>query len=181
VSYNILQKNIKINTKIYSGSYLPKEIEKTDIKNGFSLPIKYMPLFSVLSNIEIRPFKGAVLVRAAEASSVLIGKDIKNGYLKLRSGWNYKVNNYCMSSVGANSNRIYNNEVIAKAGKNRALGRKPKVRGVAKNPCDHPHGGANGKKNNPVIPKNAWSTVFKWRHTNNKVFQNVKRRKYKNV
>ena len=70
---------------------------------------------------------------------------------------------------------------IEKAGKNRALGWKPRVRGVAKNPCDHPHGGGNGKKPKPKIPVNAWHTVFKWMHTKNKKKDNLKRRQYHKV
>ena len=86
-----------------------------------------------------------------------------------------------MSTLGVNSNRLYNNEVIRKAGKNRGLGFKSKVRGVAKNPCDHPHGGGNGKRSKPCQPVNAWHTVFKWKHTKNKLFNKLKRRKYKNL
>ena len=66
-----------------------------------------------------------------------------------------------MSSYGSVAFKSLNNLFIEKAGKNRALGWKPKVRGVAKNPCDHPHGGGNGKKPKPKIPVNAWHTVFK--------------------
>jgi len=60
-----------------------------------------------------------------------------------------------MASLGSITNRSYNDLIIGKAGKNRGLGIRPKVRGVAKNPCDHPHGGGNGKKGKPVVPSNA--------------------------
>jgi large subunit ribosomal protein L2 len=82
--YSILQKNIKINTFIYSGTFFNfKEIKLT---NGFSLPLNLMPLFSILSNIELVPFQGTKLVRAAGLSSILVGKEKKSGYLKLNSG-----------------------------------------------------------------------------------------------
>jgi ribosomal protein L2 len=82
-----------------------------------------------------------------------------------------------MSSYGPIS--VWSNKIIGKAGKNRGLGVKSKVRGVAKNPCDHPHGGGNGKKSKPVQPVNAWKTVFKWTPTKNKKHQLLKKRLYK--
>ena len=86
-----------------------------------------------------------------------------------------------MSSYGSMSSKLFSNVYIKKAGKNRALGWKPKVRGVAKNPCDHPHGGGNGKKPKPKIPVNAWHTVFKWKHTKNTKIDNKKRRLFKSL
>jgi len=86
-----------------------------------------------------------------------------------------------MSSMGSMSSIYSNDIIIGKAGKNRAFGYRPKVRGVAKNPCDHPHGGGNGKKAKPMVPSNAWCTVFKWKHTKNKKNDILKRRLYKNI
>jgi len=178
-SYILVQKDIKVNSIIYSGSIC---YDKLDIiYNGYSLPIKYMPLFSTLSNIENNPNKGSTLARAASVSSLLMSKDSKYGYLRLNSGWKLKLSLNCMASMGAISNIYTKDIIIGKAGKNRGLGFKPKVRGVAKNPCDHPHGGGNGKKAKPMIPKNAWSTVFKWRHTKITKLHNLKRRLYKSI
>jgi len=175
-SYIIIQKNVKLNSIIYCGSIYNNE---DIIKNGFSLPIKYMPLYSTLSNIELVPFKGSCLGRSSSVSVLLLSKNNKYAYLRLNSGWHTKVLLDCMSSMGAIS-PIYNRDIIIKkAGKNRGLGLKPKVRGVAKNPCDHPHGGGNGKKSKPMIPTNAWKTIFKWKHTNNTKIDNLNRRSYK--
>jgi large subunit ribosomal protein L2 len=152
-SFLIIQKNIKINDVLYSGSiYYKKE---GPITNGFSLPIKYMPLFTTLSNIENKPFEGGLISRAANVGSILIAKNNIFGFLKLNSGWQIKVSINCIASMGAIADSSKCHESIGKAGKNRALGYKPKVRGVAKNPCDHPHGGGNGKKSKPMIPTNA--------------------------
>jgi len=179
VAYNLLQKGVKINDIIYAGTLLNEKIEK--LVNGFSLPLRNIPLFSIVSNIEIKPFKGGKLVRSAGTSAVLIGKDLKYGFLKLKSGWTYNVSLNCMSSIGAISKRNYVNEIIGKAGKNRGLGWRPRVRGVACNPCDHPHGGGNGKKSKLMVPTNAWSTIFKWKHTKNKLADKLNRRKYKKL
>jgi large subunit ribosomal protein L2 len=177
-SFILLQKNVKINSVIYSGS-----IESDDIiQTGFSMPLKYMPLFSNISNIELKPFNGSQLCRAAGTSCMLVGKiDNKLGVLKLNSKWEVHVSLDCMSSYGSIAYKALNNLFIEKAGKNRAFGWKPKVRGVAKNPCDHPHGGGNGKKPKPKIPVNAWHTVFKWTHTKNTKLDNLKRRKFKKL
>jgi large subunit ribosomal protein L2 len=144
---------MKINTIIYSGSIY--DLKEGPIINGFSLPIQYMPLFSTLSNIEQRPFEGGLISRAANVGSILTSKNNIYGFLKLNSGWQIKISINCIASMGAISDSLKCYESIGKAGKNRSLGNKPKVRGVAKNPCDHPHGGGNGKKSKPMIPTNA--------------------------
>lgn len=174
----LLQKSIKINSVIYSGTLLADDI----IQAGYSMPLKYMPLFSNISNIELKPFTGSKLCRAAGTSCMLVGKiNDQIGVLKLNSKWELLVSLNCMSSYGSIAYKALNNLFIEKAGKNRAFGWKPKVRGVAKNPCDHPHGGGNGKKPKPKIPVNAWHTVFKWTHTKNTKLDNLKRRKFKKL
>ena len=179
ISYLILQKEIKVNSVIYSGTLYSKEIKIID--KGYSLPLKYMPLYSILSNIEIKPYGGGLLSRASDVSSLLISKNNKNATLKLNSGWILSLNIECMSSMGSISSRYNRDLIIGKAGKNRGLGWKPKVRGVAKNPCDHPHGGGNGKKSKPRVPTNAWASVFKWKHTTNKKEDKLNRRNFKIV
>lgn len=177
-SYILLQKNVKVNSIIYSGTLLFDDI----IQSGYSMPLKYMPLFSNISNIELKPFLGSQLCRSAGTSCMLVGK-IKNkiGVLKLNSKWEVHISLNCISSYGSIAPKELNNLFIEKAGKNRAFGWKPRVRGVAKNPCDHPHGGGNGKKPKPKIPVNAWHTVFKWTHTKDTKLHNLKRRKFKKL
>lgn len=177
-SYILLQKGVKIGHKIYSGSICQEEAEI-----GYSMPLKYMPLFSNISNIELKPFIGSTLCRSAGTSCILVGKtkDLKKGILKLNSKWELQISLDCISSIGSIGYKSINNMFIEKAGKKRAFGFKPKVRGVAMNPVDHPHGGGNGKKPKPKIPVNAWHSVFKWTHTTNKKLHNLKRRKFKKL
>lgn len=176
-SFVLLQKGVKVNSVVYAGSTLCKD----DIAMGYSMPLSYMPLFANISNIELIPFIGSTLCRAAGTSCMLVGKtnNGKYGILKLNSFWEVHVSLQCISSYGAIALKALNNLYIENAGKNRALGWKPRVRGVAKNPCDHPHGGGNGKKPKPKIPVNAWHSVFKWRHTINKKKDTLHRRLYK--
>lgn len=173
-SFILIQKGLKLFSIIYSGNTFES------INKGDSLLLKKMPLFSIISNIENKPFKGGAICRAAGVSCLLINKDNNNGILKLNSGWQLKLSLNCMSSYGIISNK-WNNGIIGKAGKNRGMYKKPKVRGVAMNPCDHPHGGGNGKRSKPVQPVNAWNTVFKWVPTKNKKYQLLKKRLYKSI
>lgn len=173
-SFLLIQKGLKIFNTIYSGFILKKK----NLNIGDSTIINHMPLFSILSNIEDKPVKGSTLCRAAGVGGLLISKDNNIGVLKLNSGWQKKIPLNCISSYGMVSNK-WNNKIIGKAGKNRGMGIKSKVRGVAMNPCDHPHGGGNGKRSKPTQPVNAWKTVFKWSPTNNSRFKLLKKRMYK--
>lgn len=175
-SYILLQKDLKLFNVIYSGDlFFEKKINKGD-----SFLLKNMPLFSLVSNIENKPFKGGTICRAANVGALFISKDKFNGILKLNSGWQIKLSLECISSYGVISNK-WKDTIIGKAGKNRGIGKKPKVRGVAMNPCDHPHGGGNGKRSKPTQPVNAWNTVFKFTPTKNKKYQLLKKRLYKNI
>jgi large subunit ribosomal protein L2 len=176
-SFILIQKEVKIGSLIYLGTKFMQY--KSIIQNGYSMPLSEMPLYSVLSNVEFKPFTGKGLCRAADTSCVLIGKTKNKGVLKLNSNWELHLPLNCISSYGSMSSRLLNNIFLKKAGKNRSMGFKPRVRGVAKNPCDHPHGGGNGKKPKPKIPVNAWHTVFKWKHTKNKKKEIKKRRLFK--
>jgi len=177
-SYLILQKNVKINKFLYSGTLpLYNEI----IKDGYSMPLKFIPLFSNICNIELKPFIGSTLCRAAEVSCLMIGKIKNKAILKLNSKWEMHLSLDCIGSYGVNSYKHFNNITLEKAGKNRALGSRPKVRGVVKNPCDHPHGGGRGKKGKPIIPVNEFHSVFKWQHTKNTKKNKIKRRLFKNL
>jgi len=85
----------------------------------------------------------------------------------------------CLATIGINSNSKHKFKIIGSAGKQRNLGFRPKVRGVAKNPCDHPHGGGNGKHSNPSVPLTAYGKSAKWMHTNNTQKEKIKRRLFK--
>lgn len=175
-AFILIQKGLNIFDSIYSG-YI---FTKNNINKGDSTIINNIPLFSIISNIENKPFQGGKLCRAANLSALLISKDNNIGILKLNSGWQKKIPINCIASYGIVSNK-WNNKIIGKAGKNRGIGKKPKVRGVAMNPCDHPHGGGNGKRSKPTQPVNAWKTVFKWAPTKNKSYELLKKRLYKKL
>lgn len=175
-SFLLIQKGLHIFDTIYSGFLF----KNNNIKKGDSTILSNIPLFSIISNIENKPFKGSIYCRAAGVSCLLISKNNFFGILKFNSGWQMKIPLNCISSYGIISNR-WNNRILGKAGKNRGRGLKPKVRGVAKNPCDHPHGGGNGKRGKPTQPVNAWKTVFKWAPTKNKKYELLKKKLYKNI
>ena len=120
ISYILIQKKININSVIYSGTIYDNEIK--EIKDGYSMPLKFMPLYSVLSNIELKPFEGGKLARSSNVSCLLISKNNKNGILKFNSGWTLKLNIECIASMGVMSSISNKDLIIGKAGKNRGLG-----------------------------------------------------------
>jgi len=177
-SYIILSNLNNKNDFIYSGSGI--NCNYLGIKNdGWALPLSEINLFTLVSNIEIKPFSGIKLLRSAGCSGLLIKQINVKIYLKLKSGWEIILANNCIATIGIVSNSKHKFDKLIKAGKKRAAGFSSKVRGVAKNPCDHPHGGGNGKKSPPVVPVTAWGRVAKWRHTNEKKIDKKKRQFYK--
>jgi len=157
-SYIIISEGLKSGDRIYSGSFIVME-QNTVIKKGYALPLKNYKIFTLVNNIEKNPFQGAIISRAAGTSSFIVGKNKEKIILKLRSGWQLNLSQYCISTVGYVSNMVHRYRILKKAGNAVKLGRRPTVRGVAKNPCDHPHGGGNGKKSKPVNPKSPWGWV----------------------
>jgi len=139
---------LKVGDVIFSG-------ENADIKTGNALPLKNIPVGTMLHCIELRPGKGAQLGRSAGAAIQLMAKGDDYAQLKLRSGEIRKVRIECMATVGTVGNAEHMNINKGKAGRNRWLGRRPTVRGVVMNPVDHPHGGGEGKSaggRHPVSP-----------------------------
>jgi large subunit ribosomal protein L2 len=123
-----------------------------DIKIGNALPLKNIPVGTIVHNVEMKAGKGGQLARAAGSYVQLVGKDGDNAQLKLRSGELRIVNANCRATIGAVSNPDNQNISIGKAGRNRWLGVKPSVRGIAMNPVDHPHGGRTNGGRHPVSP-----------------------------
>jgi len=159
-SYIILSDLNNINDIIYSGVGI--HCTYLDMKNeGWAIPLSSINLFTLVSNIEFNPFSGIKLLRAAGCSGLLIKQINSKFYLKLKSGWEFMLAKNCIATIGIVSNSKHRFEKLLKAGKKRAKGFTSKVRGVAKNPCDHPHGGGNGKKSPPVVPVTAWGRVAK--------------------
>jgi len=178
LSFFILAEGLFINDIIFSGSILPKGFS---ITKGSAVTLHNMPLFSIISHIELLPYQGAKYIRSAGSSAVLIGKKGNLGIIKLTSGWQIFINLNCLVMLGNISNSIYKFIPFCKAGKSRAKGIRPTVRGVAKNPCDHPHGGGNGKKSPPCAQVTPWGKFCKGTPTTNKKYNRLYRRKFKNL
>lgn len=132
-----------------------------DIKPGNTLCLKHIPVGTVLHNIELRPGKGGQMVRSAGAWAQLMAKEGKYALLRLPSGELRRVLLTCRASIGAVSNPKHENASKGKAGRGRWLGRRPKVRGVAMNPVDHPHGGGEGRTSGGRHPVTPWGVPTK--------------------
>ena len=136
-----------------------------DVKPGNAMPMESIPVGTIVHNIEMRPGKGAQIARAAGAYAQLVGKDSGYAQLRLASGEARMVPAACMATVGAVSNSDNQNVKKAKAGRNRWLGRRPSVRGVAMNPVDHPHGGGEGRTSGGRHPVTPWGVPTKGKRT----------------
>ena len=146
--YIIAPQRLAVGDKIISAS-------KADIKPGNSMPLTAVPVGTIIHNVELKPGKGGQLARSAGSYVQLIGKDLSYSILRLTSGEVRFVLSSCMCTIGAVSNPDNQNTNLGKAGRNRWLGKRPSVRGVAMNPVDHPHGGGEGKTaggRHPVSP-----------------------------
>jgi len=126
-------------------SILSSKDAKIPFKVGNSMPLKFIPDGMLVHNIELKPGKGAQMARSAGAYARIMAKDDGLITLKLPSGEMRMVSEECAATIGIVGNKTHENSTIGKAGKSRWLGRRPKVRGVAMNPVDHPHGGREGK------------------------------------
>ena len=127
-----------------------------DIKPGNTLPLKNIPVGTIIHNIELKPQKGAQMVRSAGTYAQLVGRDGGYAQIKLASGELRMVMDTCLATVGAVSNPDNMNQVLSKAGRKRHLGKRPSVRGVVMNPVDHPHGGGDGKSSGGRHPVTPW-------------------------
>ena len=141
--------------------------DRADIKPGNAMPLKNMPVGTVVHNIELKEQKGGQLARAGGTYAQLVGKDAGYALLRLSSGEQRMVRAECMATVGAVSNPDRKNIKIGKAGRSRWLGRRPKVRGVAMNPVDHPHGGGEGRSSGGRHPVTPWGVSTKGKRTRN--------------
>ena len=128
-----------------------------DIRPGNCLPLTNVPLGTIVHNIEMKPGKGAQIVRSAGGGAQLMAKEGKYATLRLPSGEMRNVMLVCKATIGQVGNTDHENITVGKAGRSRWMGIRPGVRGVAMNPCDHPHGGGEGKS--PVGRK---TPVSKW-------------------
>jgi large subunit ribosomal protein L2 len=136
--YIIAPESLKVDDKILSS-------EKTEIQPGNALPLKNIPIGIQVNCIELTPGNGAVLARTAGSYATVSAKEGKFIHLRLPSGELRKVLGECMATVGQISNIDWKTRILGKAGRNRHIGVRPTVRGVAMSPRDHPHGGGEGR------------------------------------
>lgn len=152
--YILAPANIEVGQTVMSGP-------EADILPGNTLPIVNIPLGTEVHNIEMRPGKGGQLVRSAGAFAQVVAKEGKYAQMRMPSGEVRKIPVICMATVGMVGNREHENVSLGKAGRTRWKGRRPKVRGVAMNPVDHPHGGGEGKTSGGRHPVTPWGRPTK--------------------
>jgi len=138
-----------------------------DVRLGNALPLREIPLGTMVHNVELRVGRGAQLARSAGAGAQVVAKEGPHATLKLMSGEVRMVRGECLATIGQVGNVEHELESIGKAGKSRWMGRRSKVRGVAKNPVDHPLGGGEGKSSGGRPPVSPWGKPegVKTRHT----------------
>ncbi|MCC7260203.1 MAG: 50S ribosomal protein L2 [Alphaproteobacteria bacterium] len=154
LAYILAPQRLKAGDKVVAG-------EKVDIKPGNAMPLKNIPVGTLVHNVEMKQGKGGQLARAAGTYVQLVGKDAGYALLKLRSGEVRMVRSECMATVGAVSNADNQNVIIGKAGRARWMGKRSVVRGVAMNPVDHPHGGGEGRTSGGRHPVTPWGKCTK--------------------
>ncbi|MDR1207476.1 MAG: 50S ribosomal protein L2 [Rickettsiales bacterium] len=175
-AYIVAPRKLAVGDVVVSG-------DRADIKPGNAMPLKSMPIGTIVHNVELKPGAGGQLARSAGCYAQLMGKDGVYAQIKMNSGELRKVHSNCMATVGSVSNPDQRNVNLGKAGRARWLGIRPTTRGIAMNPVDHPMGGGNGKSkgHEPVsrtgIPSKGYRTrknkltqkfIIRSRHLNKK-------------
>ena len=164
-SYILAPKDLKVGDVVMAGP-------NADIKPGNALPLTNIPVGTFIHNVELLPGRGGQLARSAGNMAQLMAKEGKLALLRLPSGELRNVPIECMATVGEISNADHKNVKIGKAGRKRNMGIRPTVRGSVMNPCDHPHGGGEGKspigRPGPVTPWGKPALGYKTRSKHNK-------------
>lgn len=159
--YIIAPDGLKTGDTVISG-------QGSEIKIGNALKLKDLPLGSFVHNVELKPGKGGQIGRSAGSALQLLAKEGKYAQLKMPSGEVRMISLECMATYGSVGNSDNENISLGKAGRNRWLGRRPKVRGVAMNPVDHPMGGGEGKTSGGGHPVSPWGQKAKGLKTRKK-------------
>jgi len=154
LSYILAPQRLKVGDQVIAA-------EKTDVKPGNAMPLRGMPIGTIIHNIELKPLKGGQVARSAGAYAQLVGRDAGYAQIRLGSGELRMVMDTCMATVGAVSNQDHMNQVLGKAGRTRHMGFRPHVRGVVMNPVDHPHGGGEGRTSGGRHPVTPWGKPTK--------------------
>ena len=157
-AYIIAPQRLAVGDTVVSGTHV-------DIRPGNAMPMKNIPVGTIIHNVEMKLGKGAQIARSAGTYVQLIGKDQGYAQLRLSSGELRMVRGECMATIGAVSNPDQQNIKLGKAGRSRWLGRRPSVRGVAMNPIDHPHGGGEGRTSGGRHPVTPWGKPTKGKRT----------------
>lgn len=159
--YILYPHNLKIGDKIIAS-------EKADIKTGNALPLKNIPIGTLVHNVELYIGKGGQMIKSAGAAASVIAKEEKYTQLKLPSGEVRRFFKDCWATVGQLGNIKFKDEIIGNAGRKRLMGIRPTVRGTAQNPRSHPHGGGEGKSGEGMHPKTPWGKPARGKRTRNK-------------
>ncbi len=159
-AYILAPQRLGVGDKVVSG-------ERVDVKPGNAMPLRSIPVGTIVHNVEMKPEKGGQMARSAGTYVQIVGRDSGYALLRLASGEVRMVRSECMATVGAVSNPDQQNINIGKAGRNRWLGKRPAVRGVAMNPVDHPHGGGEGRTSGGRHPVTPWGKPTKGKKTRN--------------
>ena len=154
LAYILAPQRLKAGDKVIASN-------KADIKPGNAMPLKSMPVGTIVHNVELKIGKGGQLVRSAGCYAQVVGKDAGYAQLKLSSGELRIVREECLATVGAVSNPDNQNKSLGKAGRSRWMGKRPVARGVAMNPVDHPHGGGEGRTSGGRHPVTPWGKPTK--------------------
>ncbi len=172
--YILYPDDLKVGDTVISSS-------QADIKPGNALPLENIPVGTVIHNVELHPGKGGQLVRSAGNQAQLMAKEGNYVLVRLPSGELRNVLATCMATVGQVGNTDHENVSIGKAGRTRHLGIRPTVRGSAMNPCDHPHGGGEGRspigRPSPVTPWGKPALGYKTRKKHNRNDQYIVKRR----
>ena len=172
--YILAPNDLRVGDVVLSG-------ETADIKPGNCLPIKNIPLGTMIHNIELYPGRGGQLVRSAGVAAQLMAKEGEAAQVRLPSGEVRYIKMNCRATIGQVGNIDHSNVSIGKAGRKRHMGVRPTVRGSVMNPCDHPHGGGEGKspigRPGPVTPWGKPTLGYKTRKQNHRTDKQIVRRR----
>ena len=151
--------------RIAAGDKVIASEKAVDVKPGNSMPLQYIPVGSIVHNVEMKPGKGGQIARSAGTYVQLVGRDAGMAILRLNSGEQRLVPGSCLATIGAVSNPDHGNTNDGKAGRTRWRGKTPHNRGVVMNPVDHPHGGGEGRTSGGRHPVSPWGKPTKGKRT----------------
>ena len=151
--------------RLAAGDKVIASDKAVDVKPGNTMPLQYIPVGSIVHNVEMKPGKGGQIARSAGTFVQLVGRDQGMAILRLNSGEQRLVHSSCLATVGAVSNPDHGNINDGKAGRTRWRGKTPHNRGVVMNPVDHPHGGGEGRTSGGRHPVSPWGKPTKGKRT----------------